>query len=222
MINISEIVATWPVIDGWSISPGVGWCEKGNRVVVGDRCVLGYESRIESDVVVGYDTRIGRGLSVGRGVRIGKLCSIGDGAMLYENVSLGNGVTIGDYSYVKDNAIIHNAVNIGSHVHIGHGSRVRSGVTLGDGCSIMDVCTEVSFLGYGPRGYAIVVALESGVPKFGAGCRWFTFDEARKYWGPEYEGTGDTVFMQAMITAAERIALKWAEDEPSSRSPSDG
>ena len=47
MINISEIVATWPVdADGWSISPGVDWCPAGYRVRVGPDCWLDESGRL--------------------------------------------------------------------------------------------------------------------------------------------------------------------------------
>ena len=41
MLNISEIVKDWDVVNGWAISTGVSWCRKGFRVKVGIECFVG-------------------------------------------------------------------------------------------------------------------------------------------------------------------------------------
>lgn len=40
MINISEIVATWPVLDGWRVSPGVDWFGRTILETVTDQKLL--------------------------------------------------------------------------------------------------------------------------------------------------------------------------------------
>ena len=69
MINISEIVATWPKDEnGWSISPGVEWCAAGNHI------------------------RCGFGVVLGNGARVGDYASVGNFA------SVGNDARVGDYA----------------------------------------------------------------------------------------------------------------------------
>jgi NDP-sugar pyrophosphorylase family protein len=66
MTNISEIVAAWPVdTDGWSISPGVDWCEAGARIKCGNG------SRIGHDSTIGDYSRIGDYSTIGDYSRIG-------------------------------------------------------------------------------------------------------------------------------------------------------
>ena len=112
MINISEIVKTWEVVDGWHISAGVSWCRKGFRVRIGS------------------DVRIGSGHIVQTGSR--PICTLG----------------------------------------------------LADG-------------------YQKSLSAVDGVAYIGAGCRWFTLDDAIKHWSNHDEDRNMTL---CLLESAKAVA----------------
>lgn len=124
----------------------------------------------------------------------------------------GNRVSLGDGVMIGDGVTLGNRVRLGDGVKLGDGVTIGDGVKLGDDVTLGYEVTRVIALGYDARGYALVVALQHGKPRFGAGCRWFTFDEAREHWGPNYTGDGDVEYFRIMIDAAERIAATWANE----------
>lgn len=80
MVNLSAEVSTWPTYrDGWRISPGVEWCQRGSLVKVGEDCYAEEPFRISHRFWVGDKFQAGQnftaepnftagyGFTVGRG-----------------------------------------------------------------------------------------------------------------------------------------------------------
>jgi NDP-sugar pyrophosphorylase family protein len=147
-INISNIIKTWPVVDGWSIAPsGLSWIQKGLRVKAGNGC------------------RLGDGCTLGNGCRLGNYCTLGDVCRL------GNGCRLGDVC------------------------------RLGNGCTLGDGCTNPIDLGVAD-GYRKCLAYVDGVPYIGAGCRWFSLDDAVAHWSNHDEDRRAT---QAQMRYAQEL-----------------
>ena len=221
MNNIAETISTWPIHDCWSISPGTKWCAQGNRIRLGANVQINGVVKFGDSVIIGNNVRIFDGTQLGFGVRIGDKTtigndvSIGDCAWIEERAQIEHDVWIGGNVQIQKNVHIKNNTLIEDNVHIGEGTRIgahgaiESDAFIGKGSLIGPRCTRVLYLGRGPRDYPLLIVLQDGVPKFGAGCRWFTIEEARQHWGPTYTGDGDTAVMQAMITVGENIAKEW-------------
>ena len=58
MTITSDDVRKWPVVDGWSISPGVPGILKGQRVIFGDRAGVGEGASVGDWVSVGDRARV--------------------------------------------------------------------------------------------------------------------------------------------------------------------
>ena len=58
-----------------------------------------------------------------------------------------------------------------------------------------------------PRGYRCIAVWYDDQWRIAAGCRWFTVDEGRRHWGPDY--TGDRAIGDAYLAAVE-----WAAQQP--------
>lgn len=163
MIEISKIVHGWERNGPWYVSPGVDWCPKGNRVIVGDRCWLG------------------------------NWCSLGDRCSLGDWCTLGNGCTLGDWCMMGN------------------------GCTLGDRCSLGNECMMGDEAGWSidlgfADGYRKTLSDVDGVAYIGAGCRWFTLDDALAHWGNHKENRDLTMcLLQSAIYIAGLRGLKFGE-----------
>ena len=110
MINISEIVSTWAVVDGWSISPGVPWCKEGYRINVGkscklgDYCTLGDYCNLGDNCMLGDYCRLGDYCGLGDCCKLGNNCMLGDYCRLGYKCSLGYGCTLGNICTLGPNA----------------------------------------------------------------------------------------------------------------------
>ena len=98
MINISETIKDWPVVNGWSISPGVEWCDKGARIRAGFGCAAGYGLR------VGDWFRVGDGFSVGDRFKAGNRFTAGNRFIVGNNFTVGDGFAGGDSFKAGDDA----------------------------------------------------------------------------------------------------------------------
>ena len=58
-----------------------------------------------------------------------------------------------------------------------------------------------------PRGYRCIAVWYDDQWRIAAGCRWFTVDEGRRHWGPDY--TGDRAIGDDYLAAVE-----WAAQQP--------
>jgi len=53
LINAYEIAKNWEKINGWSVSPGVSWCAKGNHVCIGEGAKVGARAKVGEWAKVG-------------------------------------------------------------------------------------------------------------------------------------------------------------------------
>jgi len=128
---------------------------------------------------------IGERASIGEGASIGEWASIGEGA------SIGKGASIGEWARIGERASIGEGARIGERASIGE--RAREAIDLGS-----------------YEGYRKAIAQIDGVAYIGAGCHWFTLEDAKKHWAGR---AADRPITQAMLVMASEIArLKgWRE-----------
>ena len=97
MINISKIVKSWENRNGWYISPGLAWCEKGDRVRIGNHVFMGDDVKISDGVDIGHYVRIGDGAVIGSFVMINIAACIGDNTV----ISDGDQIPMGKHTKVR-------------------------------------------------------------------------------------------------------------------------
>ena len=66
-------------------------------------------------------------------------------------------------------------------IAVGHRIIIGNGASIGDDAHIGDDASEAIDLGFAD-GFRKCIANVKGVAYIGAGCRWFTLDEAIKHW----------------------------------------
>ena len=202
MSNISETVKEWPVVDGWSISPGVEWCEKGFKVWIESDVWIGSGVWIGSNVRIGSTVRIGSEVRIGSNVRIGSKVRIGS------NVRIGSKVRIENDVWVSSDVWIGSKVRIGSNVRIGSSVRIENDVWIESGHKLRKGAIPVCTVGFAD-GYQKSLSDLNGVAYIGAGCRWFTLDEAIKHWQNHDEDRSLTLcLMESAKAIARTLGLK--------------
>ena len=178
LTNISEIAATWPVKDGWKIAPaGLAWIAEGSRIQLGVNCLLDTWCRLGDECVLGNWCRLGDSCRLGDECRLGNSCRLGDECVLDTWCRLGNSCRLGDECVLD------------------------TGCRLGDGCVLDKGAADPIDLGF-TDGYRKVIAQVQGVAYIGAGCRWFTLEEAQEHW----QHRGDRALTRCALEAAKAIA----------------
>ena len=110
-------------------------------------------------------------------------------------IAVGHRIIIGNYARIGDDA------SIGNYARIGNGARI------GDGAS------EAIDLGFAD-GFRKCIANVNGVAYIGAGCRWFTLDEAIKHWESHDENRDLTLcLMQSAIHIAGLKGWAFSDDD---------
>jgi len=95
----------------------------------------------------------------------------------------------------------------GSRIQLGVNCLLDTGCRLGDSCRLGDECVlgkgaaDPIDLGF-TDGYRKVIAQVQGVAYIGAGCRWFTLEEAQEHW----QHRGDRALTRCALEAAKAIA----------------
>ena len=70
MINISEIVKDWKVVDGWKVAPaGLDWIEENSWIKVGENVTIGDDVKIGDWVKISYCVKIGENAQLSPGFR---------------------------------------------------------------------------------------------------------------------------------------------------------
>ena len=124
---------------------------------------------------------------------------VGNGACI------GNDALIGNDARIGDDACIGNDARIGNYAHIGNGANIGNGAHIGNYAS------EAIDIGFAD-GFRKCIANVKGVAYIGAGCRWFTLDEAIKHWESHDENRDLTLCL--MRSAIHIARLKgWAFSE---------
>ena len=67
----AEEIRSWPVVEGWYISPGIPECAVGNRVKLGNWVTLGNRVELGDGVTLGYGVTLGNRVKLGDGVTLG-------------------------------------------------------------------------------------------------------------------------------------------------------
>ena len=96
-------------------------------------------------------------------------------------IAVGHRIIIGNDASIGNDARIGNYASIGNCASIGDGARIGNYAHIGDGARIGDGASEAIDLGFAD-GFRKCIANVKGVAYIGAGCRWFTLDEAIKHW----------------------------------------
>ena len=110
-------------------------------------------------------------------------------------IIVGNGAHIGDGARIGDDALI------GNYAHIGDDARIGN------------YASEAVDIGFAD-GFRKCIANVKGVAYIGAGCRWFTLDEAIKHWESHDENRDLTLcLMQSAIHIARLKGWAFSEAE---------
>lgn len=131
-----------------------------------------------------------------------------------------NSAEIGDHCEISRDARIKDGAKLGKHVYVGqgaivgHGSSIPLGRVIPNWVTVGTDVTDILSYGYEPRRkYAATVQrFANGVVAYCAGCREFSFAEARLHWNPLVRDDAEACrFHQARIDIAEREAreLGW-------------
>ena len=140
-------------------------------------------------------------IAEGHRIIVGNYARIGDYARI------GNGARIGNDALIGDDALIGNGALIGNDARIGNRA------SIGDGARIGNDASEAIDIGFAD-GFRKCIANVKGVAYIGAGCRWFTLDEAIKHWESHDENRDLTLcLMQSAIHIARLKGWAFSEAE---------
>ena len=139
-------------------------------------------------------------------IRVGDKCIIGDGCTLGNGCKLGNGCTLGwctlgDGCTLGNGCRIEDGCRLGNGCTLGNGCRIGEGHRLGEECTLGANATDPIDLGF-VDGYRRCIANVDGVAYIGAGCRWFTLQDAIKHW----ERREDRALTRVLMEYAKAIA----------------
>lgn len=140
---------------------------------------------------------------------IGKDARIGDGATIGNWAAIGKGAAIGDRAKIGDGATISYRAKIGEGTKIGEWAIIGKGATIGDRATIGPYSTGGIDIGFAD-GYRKCTAQVNGVAYIGAGCRWFTLQEAINHWSNHAQDRTMTMcLLQSAIAIADAKGWKY-------------
>lgn len=196
MINISEIVADWPCVDGWRVSHGVEWCATGNRVRVGDN-VWG-----------------GSGVEVGDRVLIGNNTTFGDQAKMHDQSWIGAGAIIGDFAWVSELVVVEDCAQIGRQAIVGYSSRIGRNSIIGDGMHTGDIArvpddaTFICDIG-SAGGCRMTLSSISGIAHISNLNESVTLADALLLWPRRSDGSTFLCLLESAKALANLHKLRW-------------
>ena len=128
-------------------------------------------------------------------------------------IQLGVNCLLDTWCRLGDECVLGNWCRLGDSCRLGDECRLGDGCRLGDSCRLGDECCfgDGCVLGKGAAdpidlgftdGYRKVIAQVQGVAYIGAGCRWFTLEEAQEHW----QHRGDRALTRCALEAAKAIA----------------
>ena len=136
-----------------------------------------------SRIQLGVNCLLDTGSRLGDWCRLGDSCRLGDECVLGNWCRLGDGCRLGDWCRLGDECVLGNSCR------------------LGDSCVLGKGAADPIDLGF-TDGYRKVIAQVQGVAYIGAGCRWFTLEEAQEHW----QHRGDRALTRCALEAAKAIA----------------
>ena len=208
MINISEIVATWPVMDRWRVSPGVDWCEKNSLIRVGKDCWIGENVKIGNHFSVGDYFEAESNFSsesifyAGDNFKSGAYFRAGFHFRAGNNFRTGHSFRAGDYFYAGDNFHVEHEFTAGADCSVGDNFSAGSDFHTGDWFKAGDNARAIAALGY-VDGFTKSLCAVGDVAYIGAGCRWFTLSEAFEHWSDHDQDRRMTL---CLLEAARKMA----------------
>jgi NDP-sugar pyrophosphorylase family protein len=134
-------------------------------------------------------------------IKEGAFVKIGKGAHIIEEAHIGAWAYIGEGVYIGKGAHIGASAYIGKRTYIGKGVYIDAWAHIGEEAYIGRGARGVIDLGF-VDGYRKCIAEVDGVAYIGAGCRWFTLDDAIKHWSNK----DDRVLTMCLMMAAVHIA----------------
>ena len=209
IINLSEITTFW-VKDhkGWNIAPaGISWVKEGYRIKVGDNCIIGDGCTLGDWCIFEDRCTLGNWCTLGKNCNLKEGCIIENGCKLRDGCMIGSGCKLGIYCKLGDNCILEYRCTLGNWCLLGNDCKLGSGCILGEdcvlggGCTLEANATDPIDLGF-VDGYRKCIANVNGVAYIGAGCRWFTLQDAIKHW----EKREDRLLTRALMEYAKVIA----------------
>ena len=203
MIYLDEATKTWAREGAWCVAPGgLEWIAKGSYLIVGNSCKIGNNCKIGDRVKIDDRVTIGAWVTICAWAKIGDRVTIGDGAKIGDCATIGDRVKIGNRVKIGAWATIGDRSKIGDSVTIGDRSKIGDCATIGDSVTLGDDSSDVVDLGFAD-GYRKCIAQVKGIAYIGAGCRWFTLDEALKHWGNHEQNRDLTMcLMQSAVAIA--------------------
>ena len=195
--------STWRERWVWSIVPeGVEPLVAGSWVQIDGRVV------IEEDVEIGDECRLGGGVTIDKGCVLKDKVRLGEGSWispnvtlgyhttLYQGVVIGEGSTLGKFVKVGESSALRGKCTLADEKELGGGSYINN-TRIQDG-----VCEILHDLGFADE-YRKILCSSKGVAYIGAGCRWFTLEEALRHWGNHEE---DRLATMALMESAKALA----------------
>jgi len=158
LINAYEIAKNWEKINGWSVSPGVSWCAKGNHVCIGEGAKVGARA------MVGEWAKVGEGATVGEGAKVGARATVGEGA------KVGARATVGEWA------------KVGARAKVGEGAKVGARATVGEWATVGEGATFIADLGCPQNTYRVCLVTVDDVAQVHAGCRKLSLSAAKDHW----------------------------------------
>ena len=122
-------------------------------------------------------------IAEGSRIQLGVNCLLDTGSRLGDWCRLGDSCRLGDWCRLGDECVLGNSCR------------------LGDSCVLDKGAADPIDLGF-TDGYRKVIAQVQGVAYIGAGCRWFTLEEAQEHW----QHRGDRALTRCALEAAKAIA----------------
>ena len=117
------------------------------------------------------------------------------------NCLLDTGCRLGNWCRLGDWCRLGNWCRLGDECRLGNSCRLGNWCRLGDECVLDKGAADPIDLGF-TDGYRKVIAQVQGVAYIGAGCRWFTLEEAQEHW----QHRGDRALTRCALEAAKAIA----------------
>ena len=125
-MNLTKIVATWPVVQGWSVAPPVAWCAPGTRLRVGEGVTMRRGCTLLDYVKLGARVRLEYGVYVGAGAVIDDNSTLGDGVYVGALARIGDYARIGRHAFIGPSARVAAGTVIGADTHVGAGDIIGS------------------------------------------------------------------------------------------------
>jgi len=140
-------------------------------------------------------------IAEGSRIQLGVNCLLDTGCRLGDSCRLGDWCVLGNWCVLDTGCRLGDSCRLGDGCVLGNWCVLDTGCRLGDECVLGKGAADPIDLGF-TDGYRKVIAQVQGVAYIGAGCRWFTLEEAQEHW----QHRGDRALTRCALEAAKAIA----------------